>query len=164
MDRQAGQTARSGAVPPGPSEIAGGIAVRLVLALIIVQLTVATADIHLGLGGPLFTLNGYGYLGLAAMYAIGALVPLPAVQRLAWLPRVGLAGYALATIGAYLVMGQYFTLGWITKGIEAAIVGLLIADTLVVYGTPRHIWHGAWRHGRRSLRRRPRGGAAGGPR
>ena len=50
-----------------------------------------------GLGGPLFTLNGFGYVTLAAAYAVGALVPLPIVQRFAWLPRVGLAGYALTT-------------------------------------------------------------------
>src|SRR5215207_471453 len=113
MDRQAGRTARSGTAPPRPSEVVGGILVRIFLALVIVDLTVTTADIHLGLGGPLFTLNGYGYLALATTYAVGALVPLNIVQRFAWLPRVGLAGYTLTTIGAYVVMGPYFTLGWI---------------------------------------------------
>jgi hypothetical protein len=139
MDRLARQTTGSGAAPPGPTVIDGGL-VRLVLALVIIELTVATASVHFGLGGPLFTLNGFGYLALAAAYAIGALAPFAVVQRFAWLPRVGLAGYALVTIGAYVVIGPYFALGWITKGIELAIVGLLVADMLIAYGSPRDVW------------------------
>jgi len=126
--------------PPAPTDIGSGL-VRIVLALVIIELTAATAKIHLDLGGPLFTLNGLGYVALGVAYAIGALIPVAIVQRLAWLPRIGLAGYALATIGAYLVIGPYFVLGWITKGIELAIVGLLIADLLFVYGSPRDVWH-----------------------
>jgi hypothetical protein len=117
--------------------------VRVVLALVILELTAATANIHFSLGGPLFTLNGFGYVALGGAYAIGALVPLTIVRRFAWLPRIGLAGYALATIGAYLVIGPYFTLGWVTKGIEVAIVGLLVADMLIVYGSPRDVWGAA---------------------
>jgi len=44
------------------------------------------------------------------------------------------------TIGAYLVTGSYFALGWITKGIELAIVGALAAEMLIVYGSPRNLW------------------------
>ncbi|HEV8699462.1 MAG TPA: hypothetical protein VGQ89_17355 [Candidatus Limnocylindrales bacterium] len=139
MDRHARQTAPSGAAPPEPTEIAGGF-VRVVLALVIIELTAATATIHFDLGGPLFTLDGFGYVALAAAYAIGALAPIAIVQRFAWLPRLGLAGYALVTIGAYVVVGSYFALGWITKGIELAIVGLLVADMLIVYGSPRKVW------------------------
>jgi hypothetical protein len=141
MDRHANQPRPSGAAPL-PPEIAGGL-VRVVMALVILELTAATANIHFSLGGLLFTLNGFGYAALAAAYAIGALVPLTIVQRFAWLPRIGLAGYTLATIAAYLVIGPYFTLGWITKGIEVAIVGLLVADMLIVYGSPRDVWHAA---------------------
>ena len=139
MDRHVPQTPRFGAAPRGPTEIAYGL-VRLVLALMIIELTATTARIHFDLGGPLFTLNGFGYVTLGTAYAIGALVPLPIVQRFAWLPRVGLAGYALTTIGAYLVIGPYFTLGWVTKGIEVAIVLLLVADVLTVYGSPIDFW------------------------
>jgi hypothetical protein len=57
--------------------------------------------------------------------------PIPIVRRLRWLPRVGLAGYALITIGAYLLMGPYIALGWIAKAIELAIVGLVAVDLLV---------------------------------
>jgi hypothetical protein len=144
MNRHAWQTAPSGGAPPAPSEGASGL-VRLVLALVIIELTVATARIHFDLGGPLFTLNGFGYVALAAAYAIGALVPLAIVQRFAWLPRVGLAGYALVTIGAYVVIGPYFALGWVTKGIELAIVCLLIADMLIAYGSPREVWRAVGR-------------------
>jgi hypothetical protein len=116
MDLNAPQSPRSGAVPPGSSEIIDGL-VRVVLALVILELTAATAMIHFDLGGLLFTLNGFGYVALGAAYAIGALVPLPIGQRFAWLPRVGLAGFALGTIGAYLLIGPYLPLGWVTKGI-----------------------------------------------
>ncbi len=109
-----------------------------VLHLVILELTVATALIHLSLGGTLFTLNGLGYLGLGAAYLASAVLPLPVVRRFAWLPRLGLAGYALVTIGAYLVMGPYITLGWIAKGIELAIVGLVTVDLLRDSGASRH--------------------------
>ena len=42
------------------------------LTAAIVGLTAATAYIHLGLGGLLFTLNGLGYIGLAGLVVIGA--------------------------------------------------------------------------------------------
>ena len=100
------------------------------MLLVILELTVATALIHLSLGGLLFTLNGLGYLGLAAAYLAAVLIPVPLVRRYGWLPRIGLAAYAAVTIGAYLVIGPYFTLGWITKGIELAIIGLVTVDLL----------------------------------
>lgn len=113
---------------PGPS--ASGLAAGLML-FVILELTVATAYIHLTLGGLIFTLNGLGYLGLAVAYLASAVLPMPLVRRFSWLPRIGLAGYALVTIGAYLVIGPYFALGWIAKGIELAIVGLVAVDLLV---------------------------------
>jgi hypothetical protein len=105
--------------------------VHLILMLIIVELTVATAYIHLSLGGLIFALNGFGYLALAGAYFLGAALPFDFVRRLSWLPRIGLAGFALITIGAYLVIGPYWQLGWIAKGIEVAIIGLVIVDVLV---------------------------------
>lgn len=104
---------------------------RILLTGVILELTIATACIHLTLGGTLFLLNGLGYLALGAAYLAAALLPWPAVRRLGWLPRAGLAAYAAMTIAAYLVTGPYFTLGWLTKGIELAIVLLLIADQLM---------------------------------
>ena len=112
-----------------------------VLALVIVELTTATAYIHLHLGGLLYTLNGLGYLGLAAAY--GGTAAIPILQRFGWLTRIGLASYAALTIGAYLAVGPYFDLGWITKGIELAIVGLLFVDLTSAYGGPGGLWRAA---------------------
>ena len=107
-----------------------------VLGAAIVGLTLATANIHLGLGGLLFTLNGLGYIGLAALFIIGAAAPMQMVERFSWFPRLGLVGYAAMTIAGYLVMGPYFTLGWIAKGIEVVLIALVVVDILRVYGSP----------------------------
>lgn len=104
---------------------------RMLLTGVILELTLATSIIHLTLGGTLFVLNGVGYLALGTAYLVAAVMPVPAVRRLGWLPKAALATYASVTILAYLVMGPYFTLGWVTKGIELAIVMLLIAELLV---------------------------------
>jgi hypothetical protein len=115
-----------------------------VLTIGIVGLTLLTAYIHLTLGGLLFTLNGLGYLGLAALVVIGAVVRHPIVERFAWLPPVALAGYATATILGYLVIGPYFALGWITKGVEVALIGLLAIQTVHTYGSPIGLFRAAF--------------------
>ncbi len=115
------------------SRVATALGVGLVLAT--VDLTLITAYIHLTLGGTLFTLNAIGYAGLAAALLASA-IPHPFVRRFAWLPRVGLAGYTAVTIVAYLVMGPYFTLGWVAKAVEVAILVLLAADLVRLYGSP----------------------------
>jgi len=107
-----------------------------VLGAAIVGLTLVTANIHLSLGGTLFTLNGLGYLGLAALFVIGAAAPTEMIKRFSWFPRIALMGYAALTIAGYLVMGPYFTLGFIAKGIEVALVTLLVIDIFRVYGSP----------------------------
>ncbi len=104
---------------------------RILLTGVILELTLATAFIHFTLGGTLFLLNAAGYLALGAAYLAAAALPMPAVRRFGWLPRTGLAAFASVTIVAYLVIGPYFTLGWVTKGIEVAIVLLVIADLLI---------------------------------
>ena len=110
-----------------------------VVTAVIVGLTLATAYIHLGLGGLLFTLNGLGYIGLAGLIVIGAAAPAPIVKRFSWFPRVALMGYAAMTIAGYLVMGPYFTLGWIAKGIEVTLIAVLALDILRVYGSPQNL-------------------------
>lgn len=107
-----------------------------VLTAAIVGLTLVTANIHLGLGGMLFTLNGLGYIGLAALYVIAAAAPTAMIQRFSWFPRIALMGYAALTIAGYLVMGPYFTLGWIAKGVETVLIVLVAVDILRVYGSP----------------------------
>ncbi|HEX5040219.1 MAG TPA: hypothetical protein VFW95_08810 [Candidatus Limnocylindria bacterium] len=106
------------------------------LTIAIVDLTLVTAYIHFTLGGTLFTLNALGY-GALAVAIVATAIPSPFLRRLAWLPRVGLAGYAAATIVGYLVIGPYFTLGWVAKAVEVAIILLVAADLARLYGTPR---------------------------
>ena len=102
---------------------------RILLTGVILELTLATMIIHFNLGGTLFLLNAAGYLALGAAYLTA--VAVPALRRFGWLPRIGLAAYASVTIVAYLAMGPYFALGWLTKGVELAIVMLVIADLLI---------------------------------
>jgi len=104
---------------------------RILLTGVILELTLATAFIHFSLGGTLFLLNAAGYLALGVAYLGAAILPIEIFRRFSWLPRVGLAAFASVTIIAYLVIGPHFTLGWVTKGIEVAIVMLVIADLLI---------------------------------
>ncbi|MEO7295460.1 MAG: hypothetical protein ABIZ57_04905 [Candidatus Limnocylindria bacterium] len=106
-----------------------------VLTTTIFGLTLATAYIHATLGGLLFTLNALGYLGLAGLVVIGAVSPVAVVERFSWFPRLALIGYTAMTIVGYLVIGPYFTLGFIAKGIEVALVALLVIDVVRVYGS-----------------------------
>jgi hypothetical protein len=106
------------------------------LTAVILELTAATAYIHFSLGGTLFLLNAVGYVVLGLGYALGSAPPIRIVQRFGWLPRVALAAYALVTIVAYLVTGPYIVLGWVAKGIEVAIIGLIWVDLLSKYGSP----------------------------
>jgi hypothetical protein len=125
--------------PPGSIGVSGWAGV--VLLLVILELTLATAYIHVGLGGPLFTLNAIGYLCLAAAYGASTAVPL--LRRHGWLPRIGLAAYTMVTIAAYLIVGPLFPLGWIAKAIEVAIVGLILVDLIGTYGDLRGLWRAA---------------------
>lgn len=102
----------------------------------IVGLTLATAYIHFTLGGLLFLLNAAGYAGLAAAMVVAAIAPHPFVERFSWLPRLGLAGFTATTIVGYLIIGPYFSLGYIAKGIEVGILTLLVLDVVRVYGSP----------------------------
>lgn len=108
----------------------------VLLTTAIVALTLVAAYIHLSLGGLLFTLNGLGYIGLAVLLVVGAVGPTATVRRFSWFPRIGIVGYAATTIAAYLIMGPYFSLGLITKGIEGALIGLVVLDIIRVYGGP----------------------------
>lgn len=107
------------------------------LTLSIVTLTAATAYVHLTLGGLLFLLNGLGYVGLIVLVVIAAVVPHPLVARFDWFPRLALVGYTATTIAGYLIIGPYFALGWITKGIEVALISLVMLDLMRTYGSPR---------------------------
>lgn len=103
----------------------------------IVALSLATAFVHFTLGGLLFLLNAAGYVGLAGLIVVGASVRRPIVRRFGWFPRMALAGFTATTIVGYLVIGPYIALGWITKGVEVALLTLLALDVRRVYGAPR---------------------------
>ena len=131
-------------MPGTPRSERTDAALGMGLTVALVILTLTTAYIHLTLGGPLFTLNALGYLALAVGIAVTAF-PHWFLQRLAWLPRVGLAGYAAVTIVAYLVIGPYFTLGWVAKAVEVAILVLVGVDLVRRYGSPRGLMDSAAR-------------------
>jgi hypothetical protein len=109
--------------------------IALALTIPIVELALTTAYVHLTLGGPLFTANAIGYGILAGSYALAAMTDGTAYGRYAWMPRLALLGFTLTTIGAYLVMGPYFTLGWVAKAVELALVTLVSADLARRYGS-----------------------------
>jgi len=112
------------------------VAYGFLLTTAIVALTLSTGYIHSTLGGLLFTLNALGYLGLAIAIALGASVKLSIVVRFSWLPRVGLFGYALVTIIGWAIMGPYYDVAYLAKGIEVTILALLVLDSYRVYGGP----------------------------
>jgi hypothetical protein len=111
-------------------------ALGAVLTAAIVALALTTGWIHFNLGGLLFTLNGLGYAGLAALYVIAAVAPHPLIASFSWAPRVALAGYALVTIVAWAIQGPYFSTAYVAKAVEVALIALITLDTFRVYGGP----------------------------
>jgi hypothetical protein len=97
----------------------------------IVALTLATAQIHLTLGGPLFTLDAIGYSALAA----AMILPGPFGQ-VRWLTRYALMGFTSATVVGWLAFGARFDLAYLDKTIEVALIGLLLIESWVVDGGP----------------------------
>jgi hypothetical protein len=103
----------------------------VVLRAIVVALTLATAWIHASLGGTLFMANAVGYTVLAfAMVAPG-----PA-GRWRWLIRLALIGFAAATIGGWVAFGARFDLAYLDKGIEVALIGVLLIEQWQADGGP----------------------------
>jgi hypothetical protein len=98
----------------------------------IVGLVLGTAYIHSTLGGLLFTLNAAGYV--AAAVAIAA--PIALASRFRWFIRIGLAGYALTAIVAWAIMGPYYSTAYVAKGIEIALIALLVVDFVRFDGNP----------------------------
>jgi hypothetical protein len=93
-----------------------GLAIGLVLLL-----TALTAYIHYWVGGLLLVLNAAGYAGLIALVAGSWVVyrrPLPLVLAL-------LAAYAGATIAGWLVMGPFFDIAYLAKGIELLLIATI---------------------------------------
>ena len=97
---------------------------RVLLALI-VGLTLATGYIHFWVGGILLTLNAAGYLTLAVAVVVSAMF----LRRFLPLLLMALAGYAVVTIVGWLIMGPYFDVAYLAKGIEIVLI-TTIAITL----------------------------------
>jgi hypothetical protein len=95
----------------------------LVLRTIVVLLTLATAAIHASLGGTMFMANAVGY----SVLAIAMVVPGP-LARYRWLVRLALMGFAAATIVGWLAFGARFDLAYLDKGIEVALIGILLVE------------------------------------
>jgi hypothetical protein len=98
----------------------------------IVALTLGTAYIHSTLGGLLFTLNSVGYV----VAAIAMIAPISLAIRFRWVVRLGLIGYALTAIVGWAIMGPRYETAYIAKGIEVALIFLLVVDFLRADGNP----------------------------
>ena len=109
----------------------------LTVAAIVLALTAGV--IHLSLGSLLFTLNAIGYFGLSGAVAITAFVPRAWLARFYWAPRVALAGYALTSVGAWLLLSGFYALGYFTKAVEVALIGGVVVDLYRAYGGPREL-------------------------
>ena len=101
------------------------------LRAVIVALTLATAAIHFTLGGTLFLMNAIGY----AVLAIAMVLPGP-VGRFRWLTRYALIGFTGVTVVGWLLMGARFDLAYLDKGIEVALIGLVLIESWIVDGGP----------------------------
>jgi len=106
----------------------------VVIRVAIVELTVATGVIHLGLGGTLFTLNGLGYL----VAAVAMVAPLAIAARWRWLIRLGLIAYAAAAIVGWYLMGPRYDVAYVAKAIEVALIVLLAIEVRAYDGNPIH--------------------------
>jgi hypothetical protein len=103
----------------------------IALRIGIVALTLATAQIHVTLGGLMFTLNAIGYAILAAAMVL----PGP-IGRLRWLTRYALIGFTAMTIVGWLAFGARFDLAYVDKAIEVVLIVLLLVESWVVDGGP----------------------------
>lgn len=95
--------------------------VDTVLLVVIVGLTLATGYIHFWVGGIMLTLNAIGYATLAVA-VVGAAVMF---RRFLPLVLIALAGYAAVTIVGWLIMGPYFDVAYLAKGIEIVLIATI---------------------------------------
>jgi hypothetical protein len=102
------------------------------IRLAIVGLVLGTAYIHSTLGGLLFTLNAAGYL----VAAVAMVIPLALASRFRWFIRLGLMGYAAATILGWALQGPYYSTAYLAKAIEVALIALPAIDFVRFDGNP----------------------------
>jgi hypothetical protein len=99
----------------------------------IVVLTLATAYIHYWVGGMMLMLNAIGYVTLAVLVTGSALF----YRRALPLLLLALAAYAAVTIGGWLIMGPYFDIAYIAKGIEIVLIALIAVRLWLMRGELR---------------------------
>jgi hypothetical protein len=103
--------------------------------VVIVSLAIATAYIHFTLGSLLFLANAAGY----AVLAVGMVVPLGILVRNRWLVRAALLGFTSVTIIGWALIGPRFMLAYVDKGIEIALVALLVVEMFRYDGGPLNV-------------------------
>ena len=64
------------------------------------------------------------------------IVPLALAIRFRWFVRLGLIGYALASIVGWAIMGPRYDIAYIAKAIEVTLIFLLAVDFLRADGNP----------------------------
>jgi hypothetical protein len=131
--------------------------VDIAIRVAIVGLTLATGYIHATLGGLLFTLNAAGYL----VAAVALVIPLALAMRFRWVVRLGLMGYAGATIIGWAIQGPYFTTAYIAKAIEITLIILLAIDFARMDGNPINVIKSEFAQLSARLGRRSATGSAG---
>jgi len=107
----------------------------ITLQLAIVALTVATAAIHVSLGGLLFLANAAGYTALA----LALIAPFGLAREYRWLVRLALLGFTLATIAGWVVFGARIPVAYLDKGIEALLVACVVATLYRLDGSPLEV-------------------------
>jgi hypothetical protein len=95
-------------------------------------LALATAWIHLGLGGLMFTANASGF----AVLALALVIPGSFADQYRWAPRIAMAAFSAATIVGWVLFGARYETGYLATGIEVAIVAIVAIDLLLAYGGP----------------------------
>jgi hypothetical protein len=90
----------------------------------IICLTLATAAIHLYLGGPLFLVNGVVYVALLV------LLYMPALRRFRAITRIGLIAFTVITIVFWALYTRFAPdpIGYADKIIEVLLVALLLLE------------------------------------
>lgn len=90
----------------------------------IICLTLATAAIHLYLGGPLFLVNGVVYVALLVI------LYLPALRRFRAITRLGLIAFTILTIVFWALYTRFAPdpIGYADKLIEVLLVALLVFE------------------------------------
>jgi hypothetical protein len=104
----------------------------LLLRTAIVVLALATGAIHWTLGGLLFQLNAAGYVVAAA----AMVAPIGLAVRFRWFIRLGLIAYAATAIVAWYLTGPRYVVAYLAKGIEVALIVLLLVEVRAYDGSP----------------------------